>query len=104
MVAGFQQEEDSNELLHDDNHKKNHYLIDLFTWFVVIGRFDVAFATTSLSRFSHCPRKGHLNRVLRVFGYLRSRPTLRLICDSRNPVVRDKGGALDFDFTECQKG
>ena len=90
MVAGDHPEEDSSELLRDDDHKKYHSLIGLLTWSVVIGRFDVAFATGSLSRFSSCPRKGPLNRVLRVFGYLKGRPNLRLICDSQDPVFHDE--------------
>jgi hypothetical protein len=103
MAAGDHPEEDSSDLLHDDDHKKYHSLIGLLTWSVVIGRFDVAFATASLSRFSSCPRKGHLNRVLRVFGYLKGRPNLRLICDSRDPIFQDEGGALEFDYTELLK-
>ena len=103
MVAGDHPEEDSSALLDDEEHTKYHSFIGLLTWSVVIGRFDVAFATASLSRFSSCPRKGHLTRVLRVFGYLKGKPNLRLICDSRDPIFQDEGGALDIDYTELLK-
>ena len=103
MVAGDHLEEDFSALIHDEDHTKYHSLIGLLTWSVVIGRFDVAFATASLSRFSSCPRKGHLTRVLRVFGYLKGKPNLQLICDSRDPLFQDEGGALDIDYTELLK-
>jgi hypothetical protein len=49
-------------------------MIGILQWIVHIGRYDVCFATSSLSRFASAPRVGHLSRVRRVFGYLRAHP------------------------------
>ena len=103
MTSGDHPEEDATPLLNDADHRKYQSLIGMLTWSVVIGRFDIAFATASLSRFSSCPREGHLKRVLRVFSYLKGRPNLRLICDSRDPIFEDAGGALRIDFTAILK-
>jgi hypothetical protein len=77
-------------------------LIGMLVWVVTIGRIDIAFdATSSLSRFTACPRQGHLERLLRVFGYLKNkRPNRRIVVDSREPIYKGGQGALDMDYTE----
>ena len=52
---------------------------------VAIGQFDIAFAVTSMSRFVACPRKGHLERTIRIFGYLKKNLDKRIQVDSRDP-------------------
>ena len=59
----------------------------------------MAHATSSLSRFSTCPREGHLARALRVFGFLKKRPNRRYVVDSRDPILRGGEKALQKDFT-----
>ena len=39
---------------------------------VQIGRFDIRYALTSLNRFSEALREGHLSRLAKIFGYLKS--------------------------------
>ena len=41
-------------------------------WIVTLGRFDIAFALQSLSRFSMAPQVGHLARMKKLFCYLKS--------------------------------
>jgi hypothetical protein len=86
--------------MNDDGHRKYQMLMGILVWLVVIGRIDVAHATSSLSRFTACPRKGHLDRVLRVFGYLKKRPNRRIVVDSRDPIYRGGEDALSIDFTK----
>jgi Reverse transcriptase (RNA-dependent DNA polymerase) len=43
-----------------DGVKQYHHIIGVCQWFVVTGRFDIAYAVSSLSRFSSMPRIGHL--------------------------------------------
>ena len=54
----------------------------------------------SLSRFSACPREGHLNRALRVFGYLKKNKNRRIIVDSRDPIYVGGADAMNLDFTQ----
>ena len=99
-VTGDHPEEDTSELLSDDEHRKYQMLIGILVWAVTIGRLDVAHPTTSLSRFTASPRKGHLERLLRVFGYLKKRVNRRIVVDSRDPIYIGGEEALQIDFTE----
>jgi hypothetical protein len=85
MTSGDHPELDDTPLLDDDEHKKYQMLIGMLNWIVTIGRLDVCHATSSLSRFTACPREGHLERAKQVFGYLKKRPNRRIVVDSRDP-------------------
>ena len=83
---------DTFEFLDDDGHMYYQMLVGMLNWTVGIGRFDIAHATSSLARFASCPRKGHLDPELRVFGYLKKYTNKRKVVDSRYPIVT--GGYL----------
>lgn len=78
-------EMDDSVLCSDDEHRKFQMLMGMLNWVVTIGRLDVAHATMSLSRFAACPRKGNIERALRVFGYLKRSKNCRVVIDSRDP-------------------
>ena len=65
---------DDTDLLGPDDINKYQSLIGAVRWMVTLCRFDLAHACMSLSRFSAAPRKGHLERLKRVIGYIRKRP------------------------------
>ena len=69
-------------------------LVGILNWIVGISRFDISHDTSSLAHFASCPRKGHLGRALRVFGYLKKYPNKRIVVGSRDPIVT--GGELSF--------
>jgi hypothetical protein len=100
MVSGDHPETDDSEILNDDDHQKFQMLIGIMNWVVTIGRLDVAFATMSLSRFSACPRRGHLQRALKVFGYLKKRPNRRICVDSREPILQGFEKELEKDYSK----
>jgi hypothetical protein len=103
MVDSDHPEEDASEPLNDEGHRHYQMLIGMLNWIVCIGRMDVAFATASLSRFSACPRKGHMDRAMRVFGYLKKYRNRRIVIDSRDPIRVGGKDALDLDFPEMFK-
>ena len=72
--TGNNPELDDSWALGNEEHRQYQILIGTLIWVVGLGRSDVAHATSSLSRFSACPREGHLARALRVFGFLKKRP------------------------------
>ena len=84
--------------LQDEDHKKYQMLIGMLVWIVSLGRFDCAYATVSMSRFLAVPRKGHLERVLRIFRYLKKRMNRRIIVDSRDIIVEEGAEQLLKDF------
>ena len=96
--AGDHPELDTSELLDDKEHQKYQMLIGILVWVVTIGRVDIAHVTSSLSRFTSAPRKGHLSRLLLVFGYLKRRPNRRIIVDSRDPIYRGGENSISKDY------
>ena len=75
-------------------------LMGILIWVVGLERSDVTHAASSLSRFSACPREGHLAKALRVFGFLKKLPNRRYVVDSRDPILRGDKEALGKDFTQ----
>ncbi|MEM7375804.1 MAG: Ty1/Copia family ribonuclease HI, partial [Bacteroidota bacterium] len=85
MSEGDHPELDDSPLCTPDQASRYRSLIGSANWVITLGRFDIAYATQSLSRFSMAPRVGHLDRMLRVFSYLKTRPNGRIICDTTYP-------------------
>ena len=71
LATGDHLEIDDTGLLDSDGHSKYRMLIGCRQWPITLGRFDVMFAILTMARFSAAPKEGHLNRMLRVFGYLK---------------------------------
>jgi hypothetical protein len=50
-----------------------------------LRRFDIAYATSAMSRFNMSPREGHLKAVKRILAYLKTFPKGKLIIDTAYP-------------------
>ena len=61
---------DMSKLLDLEWIQKYQSLIDALQWVVTIGRFDIQTAVMTLSSFCVAPRRGHLERIKRIYGYL----------------------------------
>jgi hypothetical protein len=68
---------------------KYQVLIGMAQWAVTIGRLDIAFAVSSLSRFSAAPREHRLELACYLFGNLKKHPNRRIVVDSRPLLVDD---------------
>jgi hypothetical protein len=55
------------------------WIIGCCIWIIVLGRFDLAHATSAMSRFNMTPRKGHLKAAKRILAYLKTFPKGRVI-------------------------
>ena len=71
LEKGDHPELDDTELLESEGTTKFQSLIGSLQWLITLGRFDVATAVMTLSRFRAQPREGHLSRAKRVFGYVK---------------------------------
>ena len=74
MEKGDSPELDTTPNLDKDGIAKYQSMIGALQWCVTLGRFDILVAVMSLSRFRAEPHQGHLDRVKRVYGYLRKYP------------------------------
>jgi hypothetical protein len=63
-------ETDDTTLLNEEHVSKYCGLIGSANWIITLGRFDIAYATMALARFSMAPREGHFKAMECVFGYL----------------------------------
>jgi hypothetical protein len=93
---------DQSTLLPEAGIRKYQMLIGMAQWAVTIGRLDIAFAVSSLSRFSAAPRAHHLELALHLFGYLKKHPNRRIVLDSR-PLLVDESlrhNSFHPDFLE----
>ena len=61
---------DDTELLTDESIQ--HYLpmIGQLQWLVTLGRFEIHAQVTTMSRFRSAPKKGLLERLQRIYGYV----------------------------------
>ena len=78
-------------------------LFGMAQWLNTIGRPDICYVVSSLSRFGSCPREGHLQLALHLFGYLKKYPSQRIVFDSRDinfSDLVDDISALRPDFLQ----
>ena len=61
---------DDTELLTRESIQHYITMIGQLQWLVTLGRFDIHTQVSTLSRFRSAPRKGHLERLQRIYGYV----------------------------------
>ena len=62
-------------------------LIGILRWATEIGRVDVLLETSLLSQYQASPRQGHLEQILRIFGYLKRKPKVSIYMDPALPAL-----------------
>ena len=70
LERGDHPELDVTQELNMEEVKKYQSLLGALQWLVSIGRFNIATAVTTLSKYRIAPRIGHMNRAKRIFAYL----------------------------------
>ena len=63
MAEEYHPEEDTTPLLNDEGISKYQSLIGTGIWIITLGRFDVAYAISTLAAYSALPREGHLKAL-----------------------------------------
>ena len=66
VTPGWHPELDTSKELTDVLHTLYMQLIGIGLWISAIGRFDICFAISSLSRYSSAPRANHLVELKKV--------------------------------------
>jgi len=89
---------DDTPFLDKNGITKFQSIIGICQWIATSGRFDITFAVANLNRFAHCPRKGHLKRAEKIFGYLKKYKKRGYIIDPRDPIVNIKYDKVVPDF------
>ena len=71
LPKGNHPELDDTELCNDKDKAICMSLIGSLQWLITLGRYDISCAVASMSRFRPAPRKGHLERAKRIYGYVK---------------------------------
>ena len=70
LEKGDHPENDLSEELDMEGVKKYQSMVGAMQWAVSLGRLDITTAVMTMSGFRAAPRKGHLERVKRIYAYL----------------------------------
>jgi Reverse transcriptase (RNA-dependent DNA polymerase) len=85
MSKGYHPEVDDSPLRTNEDSDEYRSVIGWCIWIILLGRFDIAYGTSAMSRFSMAPREGHLKAVKRISAYLKTFPKGRVIIDKSYP-------------------
>jgi hypothetical protein len=69
LEKGDHPETDTSDLLDNTGIQMYQSMIGALQWVVTIGHFDISTAVMTMSGFRIAPRKGHLERLKRIYGY-----------------------------------
>jgi hypothetical protein len=81
MSEGYHPEVDDLPLCTENDSAKYRSIIGCCIWIIVLGKFDIAYATSAMSRFNMLPREGHLKVVKTILSYLKTFPKGGVIID-----------------------
>ena len=87
MAPSDHPELDDSSLVDPEDHGIFRMLIGSAQWVISLGRLDIMYAVSVLSRYCNAPRYGHLSRALRIFGYLKAHAKLSIIIDASDHIV-----------------
>jgi len=99
IEKGDHPELDTSELLDHSGIAIYHSLIGALQWVVTTGRFDVMTAVMTMSGFREAPRRGHLERVKRIYGYLSKMQDGIIRVRTDEPDYSDVPD-FDYDWTD----
>src|SRR5919202_4252209 len=91
LPSGDHPELDDTPELDEAGIKQYQSMIGALQWTVSLGRFDILSAVMTMSRFRIAPRQGHLDRLKRIYGYLKK---------FKNGAIRFRTNMPDYSMLE----
>jgi hypothetical protein len=85
MSEGYHPGIDDTNMYTGEDSDEYKSIIGCCIWMIVIGRFDIVYATSSMSRFNILPREGRLKVAKRILAYLKTFPKWKIIFDTTYP-------------------
>ena len=90
LSLGYQLELDVTQELKANGLHRYQELVGVLWWAVELGRVDILLETSMMSTHLALPRKGHLEQVYHIFGYLKTNPNMKLFFDPQHPDVDER--------------
>ena len=90
LKTGYRPELDTSQELKKDGLQRYQELIGMLRWAVELGRVDILLETALMSTHLALPRRGHLEQLYHIFGYLKAHPKRNLLFDLQHPKVDER--------------
>lgn len=104
MIEKDHPELDNTPELDEDGIKQYQSLIGALQWLVTLGRFEILVSVTTMSGYRIAPREGHLERLKRVFGYIKKNPDGAIRFRTNIPNHESQGTPTKFDWCSTVYG
>ena len=90
MRSTYHPELDVSEKLSSSDALYYQSLIGILRWIVELGRVDICLEVSMMSSHLVLPRKGHMEQVMQIFGYLRKYHNTELVFDPSDPLTDEQ--------------
>ena len=100
MDPDYHPELDETDFIETVEISKYRMLTGSAQWAITLGRVDIIYATSMLSRYNNAPREGHVLAMKKLFGYLKGHQKGKLIFDTSK---LDTSNAKLFDCSEWKQ-
>ena len=103
MRSTYRPELDVSEELSSSDTSYYQSLVGILWWIVELGCVDVCLEVSMMSSHLALPRKGHMEQVIQIFGYLKKYHNAELVFDPSDPTINQQ----DFekkDWTSSEFG
>ena len=97
LKSGYRPELDTSQELKQDGLQRYQELIGMLRWAVELGRVDILLETALMSTHLALLRRGHLEQLYHIFGYLKANPKRNLFFDPQHPKV-DERAFKEYDW------
>ena len=76
---------DGTDFLDLEGISKYQMFVICMQWAITIGKFDIQYATNTITKFSNALEKRHMRRMLRIFGYLKHHSKYQIAFNIQEP-------------------
>ena len=97
LKSGYRPELYTSQELKQDGLQRYQELIGMLRWAVALGRVDILLEMAFMSTHLALPRRGHLQQLYHIFGYLKANPKCNLFFDPQHPKV-DERAFKEYDW------
>ena len=95
---------DTTAELGPEDIKRYQSLIGALQWLITLGRFDISVGVATMGSFRAAPRKGHLDRLKRIFGYIKLYPDGAIRFRTGVPAHESYTPPINNDWAQSQYG
>ena len=89
LSSGYRPELDTSPELKTEGLQRYQELIGILRWAVELGQVDILL-TALMSTHLALPRRGHLEQLHHIFGYLKVNPKRKLFFDPQHPNIDER--------------